>query len=186
MSQYVVKIAQLRMREEKGREEIKSERPNNLPVHSLIWGDNMKQAGCPDAIARIYGDVDHPTLCGTVKFYQRCDGVLVENQVCGLPETETGIFALHIHEGGSCCADGFSDSGGHFHPGKTRHPNHAGDLPPLIGNCGKAYMKVLTGRFRLEEVIGRTVILHGEPDDFRTQPSGNAGKKIACGVIQRV
>lgn len=55
-----------------------------------------------------------------------------------------------------------------------------------MGNNGRAYMKMLTGRFRLAEVIGRAVILHGEPDDFRTQPSGNAGKKIACGVIQQV
>lgn len=155
-------------------------------MHSLVWGDNMKRVGCPDAIARICGDVDHPMLCGTVRFFQRCDGVLVEVQVSGLPETETGIFALHIHEGGSCSEDGFLDSGGHFNSGKTQHPNHAGDLPPLMRNNGKAYMKVLTGRFRLAEVIGRTVILHGEPDDFRTQPSGNAGKKIACGIIQQV
>ena len=55
-----------------------------------------------------------------------------------------------------------------------------------MGDGGKAYLKVLTGRFRLEEVIGRTVILHRDPDDFHTQPSGNAGTKIACGVIQRI
>ena len=47
-------------------------------------------------------------------------------------------------------------------------------------------MTVLTGRFRVEEILGKTVILHGAPDDFRTQPSGNAGKKIACGVIRRI
>ena len=55
-----------------------------------------------------------------------------------------------------------------------------------MGDYGKAYMKVLTGRFCVEEVIGRTVILHIDPDDFHTQPSGNAGRKIACGVIRRI
>ena len=69
--------------------------------------------------------------------------------------------------------------------GRTEHPNHAGDLPPLLEASGKAYMTVLTGRFHVKEVIGRTVILHGDPDDFHTQPSGNAGIKLACGVICR-
>ena len=59
-------------------------------------------------------------------------------------------------------------------------------MPPLLGDYGKACMTVLTGRFRVEEILGKTVILHGAPDDFRTQPSGNAGKKIACGVIRRI
>ena len=137
------------------------------------------------AAARIRGDSSHPSVRGIVRFFQREDGVLVEVQVTGLPRTETGFFALHIHEGANCDGDGFSNSGGHFNPGKTAHPNHAGDLPPLLADYGKAYMKVLTGRFHVGEVIGKTVIIHAEPDDFHTQPSGNAGMKIACGVIQR-
>lgn len=55
-----------------------------------------------------------------------------------------------------------------------------------MADFGNAYMKVLTGRFHVEQIIGRTVILHSNPDDFHTQPSGNAGTKIACGVIQRI
>ena len=146
----------------------------------------IKQTGYPKAAARLRGGRDYPEIRGTVRFFQRSDGVLVEAEVSGLPRTETGFFALHIHEGESCLGDGFPGTGGHFHPGKAEHPNHAGDLPPLLGDHGKACMTVLTGRFRVEEILGKTVILHGAPDDFRTQPSGNAGKKIACGVIRRI
>ncbi|MCX7614928.1 MAG: superoxide dismutase family protein, partial [Clostridiales bacterium] len=65
------------------------------------------------------------------------------------------------------------------------HPGHAGDLPPLFGNYGHAFMAVFTGRVSVSEIIGRTVIIHASPDDFTTQPSGNSGKKIACGQIYR-
>ena len=145
----------------------------------------MKQTGYPAAVARIHGGGDYPNIRGTVRFFQRCDGTLVEAAVTGLPRTEPGFFAFHIHEGGSCRGEGFPDTGGPFDPTGRAHPNHAGDLPPLMSDYGKAYMQVLTGRFRVEEVIGRTVIIHENPDDFHTQPSGNAGRKIACGVIQR-
>ncbi len=144
----------------------------------------MKHDMCPKAIAWIHGGQDLPQLSGMVRFFQSIHGVIIEAEIFGLPETATGFFAFHIHEGDSCTGEDFSDSGSHFNPKEEIHPNHAGDLPPLLGNHGKAYMKVLTDRFRIEEVIGRTVIIHDAPDDFHTQPSGNAGTKIACGVIQ--
>lgn len=139
----------------------------------------------PKAIAWIHGGMDLPQLSGMVRFFQSTDGVIIEAEIFGLPETETGFFAFHIHEGGSCTGEGFPNTGSHFNPKEESHPNHAGDLPPLLGNHGKAYMKVLTNRFRIEEILGRTVIIHDAPDDFHTQPSGNAGTKIACGVIQK-
>lgn len=162
-----------------------SQTPNRPVTHSLTGGEKMKQIGHPNAVARIRGGRDYPDVRGMVRFFQRCDGVLVEAEVSGLPKTKMGFFAFHIHEGASCAGDGFPDSGGHWNPGGTEHPSHAGDLPPLLGDFGKACLKVLTGRFRVEEIIGRTVILHGDPDDFHTQPAGNAGRKIACGVIRR-
>jgi len=146
----------------------------------------MKHSMCPKAIARIRGGRQRPQLSGTVKFFQGIEGVIVEAEMIGLPETDTGFFAFHIHEGGSCTGEDFPNTGGHFDPKEEIHPSHAGDLPPLLSDHGKAYMKVLTGRFRIEEVVGRTIIIHGAPDDFHTQPSGNAGTKIACGVIQKV
>ncbi len=144
----------------------------------------MKHDIYPKAIAWIQGGRDLPQLSGMVRFFQSIHGVIVEAEIFGLPETATGFFAFHIHEGGSCNGEGFPNTGGHFNPKEEIHPNHAGDLPPLLSDDGKAYMKVLTDRFRIEEVIGRTVIIHDAPDDFHTQPSGNAGAKIACGVIQ--
>ena len=145
----------------------------------------MKRNIYPIAVAQIRGDSSHPTVRGMVRFFQRENGVIVEAEVTGLPRTETGFFAFHIHDGTSCEGDGFPNAGSHFHPGRTQHPNHAGDLPPLLADHGSVYMKVLTGRFHVGEVIGKTVIIHAEPDDFHSQPSGNAGSKIACGIITR-
>ncbi len=123
---------------------------------------------------------------GTVRFFQRTRGTLVIAQIHGLPENETGFFAFHIHEGGGCGGMGFPQTGGHFDPEGKPHPRHAGDLPPLLRVGGMAYLSVLTGRFRADEVIGKTVVIHSGPDDFHTQPSGNPGEKLACGVIERV
>lgn len=135
------------------------------------------------AIAHVSGGEDYPELRGTVRFFPRCAGTLVIAEINGLPDSETSFFAFHIHEGDNCCGSDFPNTGGHFNPDGAAHPRHAGDLPPLLSNNGKAYSQVLTGRFRVSELIGKTVVIHSDPDDFKTQPSGNAGQKIACGVI---
>ncbi len=75
--------------------------------------------------------------------------------------------------------------GSHYNPTGQAHPKHAGDLPPLLSCRGNAYLSVKTDRFTANEIIGRTVVIHSDPDDFNTQPAGNAGKKIACGVIRK-
>ncbi|MBP3342443.1 MAG: superoxide dismutase family protein, partial [Peptococcaceae bacterium] len=61
---------------------------------------------------------------------------------------------------------------------------HAGDLIPLLSVGGKAWSSFYTGRFYPEDIIGRTVVIHNMPDDFRSQPAGDSGEKIACGVIE--
>ena len=97
-----------------------------------------------------------------------------------------GVFGFHIHEGNACTGnenDPFANAGGHYNPTNCPHPYHAGDLPPLFSNNGYAFMSVLINKFTVNEIIGRTVIIHSQPDDFTTQPSGNSGKKIACGEI---
>lgn len=140
----------------------------------------------PAAAAHIRGGPEAPHLFGEVKFYQGFDSVLVVAEITGLPRNNSaGFFALHIHEGGRCTGEGFPDTGGHYDPSGAPHPNHAGDLPPLLLCGGGAYLAVMTDRFRVEEVIGRTVVIHGGADDFTSQPAGNAGHKIACGVICR-
>lgn len=144
----------------------------------------MTNYGTPAAIAHVCGGEANPLLHGTVRFFPRCGGTMVVADVRGLPDTETGFFAFHIHEGTDCRGAGFSDSGGHYNPCGRAHPCHAGDLPPLLACDGRAELAVLSGRFTVNDILGRTVIIHDNPDDFRTQPSGNAGEKIACGVIR--
>lgn len=139
----------------------------------------------PKAVACISGGREHPGISGTVSFYPRNRSVLIVAEICGLPENDSGFFAFHIHEGGSCTGEGFRDTGGHFDPGGQPYPRHAGDLPPLLSRRGRAFLAVETDRFSIGEILGRTVVIHGGADDFHTQPAGNAGEKIACGVIQK-
>jgi len=149
-------------------------------------------SGGPSAMANVRGSREYPAINGTVYFYQTQFGVMVMSSVLGLPagsgNCDDRIFAMHIHSGGSCTGnqtDPFAFSGGHYNPENCQHPYHAGDLPPLFGNNGMAWSAVLTDRFHVRDVIGKTVIIHASPDDFTSQPSGNSGKKIACGVIYR-
>ncbi len=140
----------------------------------------------PDAIAYVRGGESAPDLFGEVAFFQNAEDVLVVTCVSGLPKTsETGFFALHIHEGANCAGDGFPNTGTHYNPDGTIHPKHRGDLPPLLFCNGGAYLATKTARFSVEEIIGRTVVIHSGADDFHSQPSGNAGEKIACGTIRR-
>lgn len=140
----------------------------------------------PDAMARIVGGEEVPRLSGCVRFYQENGCVLIEAKISGLPKTsESRFFGFHIHQGRDCSGVGFSRTEGHYNPLGQGHPEHAGDLPPLLSCKGSAYLSVKTDCFSVNEIIGRTVVIHSNPDDFHTQPAGNAGKKIACGIIQR-
>lgn len=138
------------------------------------------------AKAIINGDDKYPKLHGEVTFRRLKEGVLVTARVSGLPKTESGFYGFHIHEGKSCDGDGFPKTKGHYNPKDRPHPSHAGDLLPLLSCKGSAYMQVKTDRFRICDIIGRTIIIHSDTDDFRTQPSGDAGEKIACSVIRAV
>lgn len=136
------------------------------------------------AFASIKGNYLAPTLEGNLYLYPFKDGSIVEIEVKNLPKDITHPYALHIHEGGSCEGENFEQSGEHYNPTNTAHPMHAGDLPPLFSNNGYAYMAVYTNRFKPEDVIGKTIIIHNGADDFKTEPSGNSGPKMACGVIK--
>ena len=141
---------------------------------------------CPDAVARITGGAEAPQLSGCVQFYQENGCVVVVARISGLPkESETGFFGFHIHQGRNCSGAEFSRTEGHYNPTGLPHPEHAGDLPPLLRCQGTAYLSFRTDRFSVNEIIGRTVAIHSDPDDFRSQPAGEAGKKIACGVIRK-
>lgn len=146
----------------------------------------------PDAIAIIKGSDQYPKLAGQVKFYELMEGVLVVTSLSGLPDDaqevcEQPILGMHIHEGKQCSGnetDPFADAGLHYNPHNCPHPYHSGDLPPVFVNQGNAWSAVLTDRFMISEVINRTVIIHAMLDNFTSQPSGDSGMKIGCGVIK--
>ena len=146
----------------------------------------------PQAWAKMEGRLSNADIQGVVRFYQTSYGVLVVAEIKNLPRSddpcESPIFGFHIHEGNTCtgnAADPFANTGNHYNPYDCRHPYHSGDLPPLLGSNGYAFSAFLTDRFTVNEIIGKTVIIHAMADDFTTQPSGNAGQKISCGEIQR-
>ena len=171
-----------------------------LSVQSKLRSVKSLLAQRPDAEAVMAGSAEYPNIKGTVDFIQLKNGVLVAAEVFGLPKSGTadcgnGIFALHLHEGGSCAGtpdDPFSSAGAHYNSGIREHnatgicthPYHAGDMPPLFANDGYAFLVFFTNRFSVEQIIGRTMVIHSSVDDFTSQPSGNAGKRIACGIIR--
>lgn len=146
----------------------------------------------PQAWAELKGNEFYPTIRGNVRFYQTRYGAIVVSEFSGLPQVtescRSPIFEFHIHEGNDCGGTPerpFANARTHYNPSGCRHPYHAGDMPPIFGANGIAFSAFLTDRFRVDEIVGRTVILHDAPDDFTTQPSGNAGAMIACGVVRR-
>lgn len=145
----------------------------------------------PAAYAEILGSSEYPDLLGNIYFYILNNGVYVAAEVNGLPMNQKncggGVFGFHIHEGGMCSGDSedpFRDAGMHYNPDSCEHPYHAGDMPPLFSNNGYAFMSFFTERFKVKEIIGKTVIIHDRPDDFKTQPAGDSGNKIGCGEIK--
>ena len=146
----------------------------------------------PDAYAEIIGSQSHACLSGKIKLYQTRCGALIAAEITGLPSDSqrcsSNIFGFHFHEGEVCSgtkADPFADAKLHFNPERCEHPHHAGDLPPLFGNNGYALSIFLTDRFTVSEVVGKAIIIHSAPDDFATQPGGNSGEKIACGIVKK-
>ncbi len=157
---------------------------NNYSNYSNLFSQK------PSAMANIKGSLMYPDIQGIVWFYQTQYGVLIVSDIIGLPkqreDCKSPIFAYHIHNGNSCTGtpqDPFVNADMHYNPNNCPHPYHAGDLPPLFGANGIAFSVVLTDRFNVDEVVGKTIVIHSHLDDFTTQPSGNAGTKIACGVI---
>lgn len=139
------------------------------------------------ACAKISGNKDFPQLSGTAHFYQGpSDGIWVEVEVTGLPDSDSSgpgnFYGLHIHEHGDCSLP-FDHTGEHYNPTHMPHPKHAGDLPVLLGNNGYAFLICYTNRLTADEILQKSIIIHSGADDFVSQPSGNAGSKIGCGVI---
>ena len=144
----------------------------------------------PAATTSLVGNADYPGLEGMVKFYETSyGGILVSAEVTGLPPVQdgdgTGFFGMHIHESGDCTPP-FAETGMHYNPLGRPHPMHAGDLLPLFADRGYAWNAFFDDRLTIRELVGRSVIIHRLRDDFTTQPAGDSGEKIGCGVIQAV
>ncbi len=147
------------------------------------------------AYAKIKGGNLYPNIHGVVFFDDVEGGTEVSVEVWGLPlykpaegnNQPIGPLGFHIHDNGVCEVTNpdnpFESAGGHYNPKNEPHGNHAGDFPVLFSNNGYARMTFFTDKFKPKDLIGRSVIIHQNPDDYRTQPAGNSGKRIGCGVI---
>lgn len=130
---------------------------------------------------------------GTAVLTQTGQGVLIQVELKGLPVT--GPVGFHIHEVGECePSSGFKSAGGHFNPGDAEHGflasngPHAGDMPnQYVASDGTLTAEVLNPLVSLTDgnngILERSLMVHSGPDDYRTQPSGDAGDRIACAVI---
>ena len=163
-----------------------------LAVAALAGCGMLGIGGGPSATANLQPTKGNKTA-GTIKFTQSGDKVRVAGEVTGLrPNQEHGF---HIHEAGDCgSGDGMSTKG-HYNPqGKphgqpTSANRHAGDMPALKADANgnakvDATLDIITVSPGPTSVVGKGLIVHAQPDDYKTQPTGNAGARIACAVIQ--
>jgi Cu-Zn family superoxide dismutase len=134
------------------------------------------------------------TLTGKATFVERPGGVEVTVEIAG---AKPGLHGIHLHANGDCSAPDAASAGGHFNPDSANHgapnldPHHAGDLGNIAAAPnGKGKLKImikgLTVAPGAHSVVGRALVVHADPDDLKTQPSGNSGGRFACGVITAV
>lgn len=154
-----------------------------------------RQTNMTTAVARIQGGPLRPQIRGTVTFRDVPGGTNVCVEVRGLPpfrrqpgEPPVGPHGFHIHQFGTCSVgdpeNPFLAAGEHWNPDNQPHGNHAGDFPVLFSNNGRARMCFFTNRFKVRDIVDRSVLIHESPDDYRTQPAGRSGRRLACGVIR--
>jgi len=139
----------------------------------------------------------HPTagskVSGTVTFTEEADGVKVRAEITGLTP---GNHGFHVHEFGDCSAADATSAGGHFTPTKQPHAGpdaperHVGDMGNVQADAsGKATLEYVDHQISLtndeRSAIGRSVVVHAKADDLKSQPSGDSGARVACGVIGR-
>ena len=133
-------------------------------------------------------------LTGIGMFVQDSSGVTLQLE---LENTTPGEHAVHLHETGDCSAEDATSAGGHWSPGGMDHgkwgeaPFHLGDIGNItVGEDGTGSLTLATtdwtlGSGEINDVLGKAIIVHADPDDFTSQPSGAAGGRIGCGVVAR-
>jgi superoxide dismutase, Cu-Zn family len=160
---------------------------------AMLLGGCATILGGPIAVANL-SPTDGNATTGTVRFVQWNGKVTVSGDVRGL--TPNASHGFHLHEKGDCSSGDGMSTGGHFNPTGAPHGSHdnlnhhAGDLPSLQADASGV------AKFSFEsliigvgsgpaDVVGRGLIVHRDPDDFRTQPTGNSGPRLACAVVTR-
>lgn len=164
----------------------------NLRSFLLVMG-SVPVLAAEGPVARavaVLSPTEGNAAAGTVVFTESKGGVRVSVSLTGFTP---GPHGLHIHEFGDCSARDGSSAGGHFNPAGHKHAGrqeaerHAGDLGNVeAGPNGKVTHAFLDAHLRLEGrtgIAGRSVIVHAQADDLQTQPTGNAGGRLACGVV---
>ncbi|HZI05711.1 MAG TPA: superoxide dismutase family protein [Archangium sp.] len=166
-------------------------------MRKMLWvAGGLALAGCGQSRATAELVNTSGQKVGTVTLVQRGDSVELQVEATGL---EPGAHGIHFHQVGLCETPGFTSAGGHFNPLDKQHglesPNgaHAGDLPNLEADAsGKASYKTTTNRVTLGEgqlsifdADGTALVIHAGADDQVTDPAGNSGARVACGVLAR-
>ena len=162
---------------------------------ALVFAAGLAAAATADdkpvthAIAVLHPPKDGK-VAGTIHFRKDAGGVKVSGTVAGLAP---GAHGFHIHELGDCSAPDFTSAGAHFNPTGDPHgapkdaKRHEGDLGNIEaksdGSATIDYVDSKLGFTGAQSILGRGVIVHANPDDFKTQPTGNAGGRLACGVV---
>jgi Cu-Zn family superoxide dismutase len=168
-----------------------------LLVPALVLGAWATQESGPAAakakMRRAVAVLHHSSnskVHGVIHFVQKGEAVEVNGEVHGLTP---GAHGFHIHEFGDCTSPDASSAGGHFNPGHKMHggphaaDRHEGDLGNIKADAsGTAKIHFSDKMLHLsgkDSILGRSVIVHADPDDLKSQPSGNAGARVACGVV---
>ena len=173
-----------------------------IRTSAAICALSLSLAGCTSVgevpLARIASGTLHSANgapSGTVVLLAAGDAVTINVAVIGLPP---GSHGIHLHTSGTCAAPGFASAGGHLNPHGKQHGtanpagSHLGDLPNLVvgsRGTGDVTAKLRDSRAaamaELFDADGTAIVIHADPDDYRTDPSGNSGTRIACAVLQR-
>jgi Cu-Zn family superoxide dismutase len=163
-----------------------------LMVFGLFIFLDQPKAGdiaASQAIAVLHPTQEHQ-VAGKVMFTETSEGIKIQGDLTGL---SPGSHGFHIHQRGDCSAADGTSAGGHFNPFQNAHggpdngQRHVGDLGNIVAQPdGRAHYERVDKAVSLEgpdTIIGRSVIIHAGEDDFKSQPTGNAGSRLACGVI---
>ncbi|MBB5887015.1 superoxide dismutase family protein [Xanthomonas sp. LMG 8992] len=154
----------------------------------------LASAGTVQQAQAVLAPASGSLVSGKLSLVPAPGGVRITGTLGGLQPNRS--FAFHVHERGDCSAADASSAGGHFNPLGAPHgragngPHHAGDMDNLNANAdGTAQIDVLLhgvvlGGGAANDIVGRALVAHADPDDYRSQPAGNAGARVACGVIR--